>query len=118
MLSMWRGGVAPGVGGVPFLGHRVWNCVAACEWIAPWGGGWGTGWESGCCRVGSWLSACCAKGITQAKMLEEWVDRWKARFYQSDVVGVVLKSSRIQCAVECHTALMGRRSTSWGEEGR
>ena len=30
----------------------------------------------------------------------------------SEVVGVVLKAPMIQC----HTALMGRRSASWGEK--
>ena len=33
----------------------------------------------------------------------------------SEVVGVVLKAPRIHCAAECQTALMGRRSTSRGE---
>ena len=34
----------------------------------------------------------------------------------SDVVGVVLKAPSIHCAAECHTTLMGRRSTSRGEK--
>ena len=66
-----EGGATPEAGGVPFPSHWVWNCVAACEWVAPGNGGWKAGWEGGCCWVAGWLGACYTKGIAEAGLYEE-----------------------------------------------
>ena len=79
-----EGRTTPGVGGlrVPTPSHWVWNSMAACKWVAPLGSGWEAVWKGGCCWVGGWLGACYAEGITEAGMLEEEVDWWKACLYQ------------------------------------
>ena len=69
-------------------------------------------WESGFRWVGSLLGASYPESVLEAGMFEEEMDGGEAHLYQKRCGESGSESPEIQSAVERHTALIRRRSTS------